>query len=236
MDHLTIKMQPSLNSPNQRFSRHLWILLLAVPILLVMAFAIFQPIQVLPRRSIAPAYDFIDQAGQQFTSDSMRGSMVLYTFSHSQCTAPCTPTSATLAAMQRQLSDVPIDDIPLQFVTLFVDPEVATPTRLQTMAESLEIDPATWHFVTGEADRLKQVIGLGFSTYYGEESNGSFTVDPVFVLVDGLGLIRAVYRTPAPDIAIIKRDLGLLAQEAQNSSGVYRYAYEAAHLFLCYPK
>jgi protein SCO1/2 len=236
MDRITIKIHPFLNRVYQRVSRHLWILLFALPVLSVMAFAVFQPIQVLPRISIAPAYNFIDQEGKQFTSDSMRGSVVLYTFSYSQCTAPCTSTGAALASMQREFSNVPMDNIPLQFVTFFVDPEVATPTRLRTMAESLEIEPENWHFVTGDAVRLKQAIGLGFSTYYAEETKGNFTVDPVFVLVDGLGLIRAVYRTPSPDIATIKRDLGLLTQEARDSRGVYRYAYEAAHLFLCYPK
>ncbi len=221
-----------------------------------MAFAIFQPIRVLPRMSLAPGYSLIDQDGKQFTSESMRGSLVLYTFSHSQCSSPCVPTSATLAALQPELSEVQLGDIPLQFVTIFVDPEHATPEVLGTQAEMLGIDPERWHFVTGDATQLKQVIGSGFSTYYAptdthddanadinadinantHDSSASFTVDPVFVLVDGWGIIRAVYRTPSPDSAIIQRDLGLVVQEIRNSTGVNRYAYEAAHLFLCYPK
>ena len=61
-------------------------------------------------------------------------------------------------------------------------------------------------------------------------------IDPVFALVDGWGVLRAVYRTATPDVEILKRDLRLVVQEVQNSTGVNRYAYEAAHLFLCYPK
>jgi len=33
----------------------------------------------------------------------------------------------------------------------------------------------------------------------------------------------------------VLRDIALLTDEAKNSQGAARYAYEAAHLFLCYP-
>jgi protein SCO1/2 len=201
-----------------------------------MAFAIFQPIKVLPRISLAPGYSLVDQQGKRFTSESVRGSLTLYTFTHSKCIAPCVPTSATLASFETELLAVPVGDIPLQFVTIFVDPESATPSVLHAQADLLGVDPGHWHFVTGDARQLKQVVGAGFGTYYAQESNGAYTVDPVFVLVDGWNIIRAVYRTASPDVTTIKRDLKLVAQEAIKNTGVNRYAYEAAHLFLCYPK
>ena len=60
--------------------------------------------------------------------------------------------------------------------------------------------------------------------------------DPRIVLVDGWGTLRAEYRVTQPDMEIIARDLRLLTEEAQNSEGTARLAYEAAHLFLCYPR
>jgi protein SCO1/2 len=166
----------------------------------------------------------------------VRGSLTLYTFTHSGCVAPCVPTSATLASFQSELLAVPTGEIPLKFVTIFIDPEAATPDVLRVQAERLGVEPSHWHFVTGDPRQLKQVIGSGFSTYYGQNATGGYSVDPVFVLVDGWGIIRAVYRTATPDVAAIQRDLGLVAQEALQSSGVTRYAYEAAHLFSCYPQ
>jgi protein SCO1/2 len=211
-------------------------LMIFILITAVMGFAIFQPIKVLPRLTLAPGYSFVNQEGKRFTSESLRGSLVLYTFSHSQCTSPCILTSATLASLRSELTDVPTGDIPLQFVTIFVNPEQTTPTALQAQADRLGVYTNDWHLVTGDSAQLKHVIGSGFSTYYAQDANGSFTVDPVFVLVDGWGIIRAVYRTAAPDVAIIKRDLRLVAQEVLKSTGVNRVAYEAAHLFLCYPQ
>jgi protein SCO1/2 len=200
-----------------------------------MAFAIFQPIQVLPRVSLAPGYSMSDQDGNSFASESLRGSLVLYTFTHSRCTAPCVPTSATLATLQAELNTVDTGDIPLRFVTLFVDPETATPAAMHTHAEQLGVDFDQWRFVTGDPAELKQVIGSGFGTYYTQEADGSYTVAPTFVLVDGWGIIRAEYRTATPDVEILKRDLSLVAKEALNSKGINRYAYEAAHLLRCTP-
>lgn len=234
--HMNAELQPLRYKASLHRSIPPLYLFFILPILLVMAFVIFKPIKVLPRISLAPGYSLVDQQGKRFTSESVRGSLTLYTFMHSRCTSPCVPTSATLAGFQAELLAVPTADIPLQFVTIFVDPEEATPAVLRAQAQLLGVDPSHWHFVTGAARQLKQVVGAGFSTYYAQEANGAYTVDPVFVLVDGWNIIRAVYRTASPDVATIKRDLRLVAEEALKSTGVNRYAYEAAHLFLCYPQ
>lgn len=207
---------------------------IVVVIAAAMAFAIFQPIRVLPRIKLAPAYSFVDQAGEKFTSESVRGALTLYTFSDSRCTAPCRSTSATLAALQDELGQTQAGALPLNFVTIFVD-SGADPAAAKQTADAA-VDPVGRYLVTGDSKEVKEVVGAGFGVYYGADQQGRFSVDPVFVLVDGWGIMRAVYRTPAPDIAILKRDLSLVAQEVRNSTGVNRYAYEAAHLFLCYPK
>jgi protein SCO1/2 len=84
--------------------------------------------------------------------------------------------------------------------------------------------------------QLKQIIGGGFGVYYTASEDGSFVFDPTFVLVDGAGIVRARYRGETLNLTTLQRDIKLIAQEAQNSDGAMRLAYEAAHLFLCYPK
>ena len=80
------------------------------------------------------------------------------------------------------------------------------------------------------------MIGGGFGLYFGQRDDGSIILDSGYTLVDGAGIIRADYRLYNPDVDIILRDLRLLVEESQNSEGAARYAYEAAHLFLCYPR
>jgi protein SCO1 len=238
---MTTEIQHQAWADDLRPATRLWYLLLLLPIVATIAFAVFQPIQVLPRISLAPAYSLQDQQGEQVTSEDMRGNLVIYTFAHSRCVAPCVPTSATLAALQPALANLDLKGIPLHLVTLYVDEAASAPGQLNTLADELwvETEPtaaAQWRLLTGDADQLKHVIGAGFHTYYSEDTHGNFVVDPVFVLVDGWGIVRATYRTAAPDIDLLKRDLGLIVQEIENSTGVSRYAYEAAHLFMCYPR
>ncbi len=137
--------------------------------------------------------------------------------------------------VQEMVDGMDTGGIPFQQVTLSFDPERDTPERLLSYAESVGADRSSWHFATGDPTRLKNAIGGGFGAYYTQEEDGAFKFDPMFVLVDGWGIIRAKYRTGEPDLATIERDIGMIVEEANNSEGASRVAYEAAHLFLCYP-
>jgi protein SCO1/2 len=232
---MTTEVQQPTWAADTRPSLRLWLALLSIPVLAVMAFAIFRPIQVLPRIALAPGYAFTDQDGERVTSEDMRGGLTLYTFSYSRCDADCADPSRFFQNIQPQIAQLDTGDIPVQFVTISFDPEADTPVALSEYARRLGADPERWRFVTGDADQLKNVIGNGFRVYYHREADGSYTFDSAYALVDGWGILRATYKG-APDPAILQRDIGLILTEARNSTGVNRFAYEAAHLFLCYPR
>jgi protein SCO1 len=213
----------------------LWYGLLFLPLLAVLAFVIFQPVQVLPRMELAPGFTLIDQHGARFTNEDLRGKLTLYTFTHTRCGENCPDTSAVMRAVQAEIDTLDLGGLAPAFVSISFDPAYDTPERLAAYARAVGADGTTWRFATGDPDQLKQIIGAGFRTYYQEREGGAFDYDPVFVLVDGWGIQRAVYRTATPDIDMIRRDFGLIAREVENSVGVNRFAYEAAHLFLCYP-
>jgi protein SCO1/2 len=232
---MTTDIQPAPWLGDHRPPVHLVILLLAIPIVAVMAFILFQPIKVLPRLGLAPAFALTDQDGRRLTSEALRGRLVLYNFTYTRCTPPCPQTSETMRRLQQQLTGLNTGSLPVELVTISLDPAHDTPERLRAYANRLGADTRTWRFVTGEPAQLKNITG-GFGIYSSGDDNVSSTVEPVFALVDGWGLVRAVYRTPTLDLDLVARDLRLIVQEVRNSQGVNRYAYEAAHLFLCYPK
>lgn len=214
---------------------HVALLVLALPLLGIVAFVLFQPIQVLPRISLAPGFSFTDQNGQRLTSEDLRGSLVLYNFTYTGCGEECPQTGPAMRNAQELMARVDTGDIPVQLVTISFDPERDTPGQLRAFAASLGADTTNWHFVTGEASQLKNVIGGGFGAYYERKEDGRFVFDPTFVLVDGWGIIRAKYRMGDLDFDMLQRDIGLIVAEVRNSKGVNKVAYEAAHLFLCYP-
>lgn len=216
-----------------------WRWLWTLPILLALAvagFAILRPIQVLPRITLAPGYALTNQNGDLLTSEAMRGKIVLYSFTYTRCNAPCAQATKLWHDVQQRLPQLDRGAVPIEFVTISIDPAHDSPEVLSRYAAELGADTAVWHFATADPQRLKWIVGSGFGLFFAPQEDGSFTLDQGYMLVDGAGILRAEYRYLNPGADIILRDLGLLLKEAQHSSGAARYAYEAAHLFACYPR
>ncbi|MCX6018214.1 MAG: SCO family protein [Chloroflexi bacterium] len=186
----------------------------------IVAFAVFRPITVLPRSTIAPGWSLTDASGRAINSEMLRGHMVLYNFSSADCSGTCASQQSALQALFDRLDRLPTEP-PITFITLRVDGSTITAHA----AHGHE-----WLTLSGDAPTLKRVVGAGFGVFYDRT-----TLEPALVLVDGWGIRRAEYRQPQPSVDALERDLGLLLDEARNSTGIARYAYEAAHLFLCYP-
>ncbi len=211
--------------------------LLALIVISAFAFKIFQPIQVLPRIRLSPAFDMLDQDWMRLTNEDVRGQMVLYTFTYTNCPSPCHDIDKTMQEIQSRLSEADLGETKMSFITISFDPQIDSPLVLRAHAESIEADTDQWKFVTSPNEALlKTIIGSGFHAYYEKNPDNSFTFDPSFVLVDGWGIIRGEYKyqTEVSTADRILRHIGVLADEVQNSSGPQKVAYEAAHLFLCY--
>jgi protein SCO1 len=225
--------QPARRGPGLRW---VWYILLLIPLIAIVAFATLQPVKVLPRIGLAPSFHLIDHQGQPLISEDLRGSLVLYTFTYTACTPPCPQTDPIFQRVQQQLPHLETYGLPVQLVTISFDPARDRPAQLAAYAQGLGVQAEHWRFATGDPQHLKHVIGGGFGVYYEQSDEAAFTFDPTIVLVDGLGIVRAKYRNRSLNPAILQRDLELVAVEVARSQGPLRLAYEAAHLFLCYPK
>ena len=204
----------------------------------VLLFNIFQPITVLPRHDLSPGFALYSETEQLTTSEDNRGQITLYNFTYSQCAGASCPQSAEyLAAVHQLLVENPPEDIPVALVTITVDPERDTAERRRYFLAQHASDQSVipWRFLGGAADRVRLVVGGGFGVYYRADETDIY-FEPRFVLADGMGIIRAEYRTPEIDPAILLRDIHFVAEEARRSTGAAKLAYEAAHLFMCYPR
>lgn len=202
----------------------------------VMAFAIFEPIQVLPRIRLSPGFALVDQSGTALTSDGARGEVVLYGFAYGDCGEACESSLSTMDEVARRVPvETDLGDVPFRVVTISLDP-ARDADRLGALAERAGADGEIWRWATATSDELRRVVGNGFKVPY-EQSGDEIRFDPRFVLVDGWGVVRGEYRysTLADDADKLVRHVGILGEELRNSSGVASVAYEAAHVFLCYP-
>ncbi len=232
----------SIQEPASRsLLRRPWFLAAAtVGLLLVLGamwFKIFEPIQVLPRIRLAPGFSLTDQRGEQVTSEDLRGSVVLYTFTYASCAEPCPAPEPTMAEIRDQIDQVDLGETEVRFVTLSFDPANDTPDVLRDRANAMGADGDEWFYATGEENLMKPIIGSGFKTYFEARDDGTFAFDPALILVDGSGVVRGEYRyqTRAPDTERILNHIDILGEEVRNSHGAAGLAYEAAHFFLCYP-
>lgn len=203
----------------------------------VLAFAILEPIQVLPRIRLAPGFAATDHTGAIVTSESLRGEVVVYTFTYGNCLEPCAAPEATMAELADRIGEVDMGTTPVRFVTLSFDPARDGPAALAERAARFGADGTSWVYATPDQEQVRNVIGTGFRTWFEEEPDGSFSFDPTLILVDGWGVVRGEYRyqTLAGDTDRILRHIGILGEELRNSRGPGSIAYEAAHFFLCYP-
>ena len=209
----------------------------AILVLGVMAFAIFEPIQVLPRIRLAPGYLLTDQSGASFTSEDARGDITLYSFRYGSCGADCDGIDATVTEVNERIGDVELGGADFRTVSISFDPENDTPEALAASAVELGADGEQWRLATGEESHLANVIRAGFKVWYEEREDGRYAFDPTLILVDGWGVIRGEYeyQTIESDADKIIRHLDILGEEIRNASGAAGLAYEAAHFFLCYP-
>jgi protein SCO1/2 len=207
--------------------------LVAVAILSVVAFAVFQPIKVLPRIGLAPGFSLTDQDGQRLTNEDLRGKVVLYNFSYAGCGAPCEKMDATMREVQDRLAQQ-AGAAPVALVTISFDPERDTPAALRAYANRIGADPARWRLAVGEKAQTKAIIGGGFEAYYEPDGKDGFKFDPALILVDGWGIVRAAHRRQIPTADQILRQIQVIEEEIGKSKGVAKVAYEAAHLFACY--
>ena len=184
---------------------------------------------------------FTNQTGARKTSDDYRGKLTIYNFTYTGCGDGCPQTSKAMQVLRERLSQVKTSDAPFALVTISLDPEHDTPALLKTYAaqfEPVQSSPISWDWLTGDAALTKYVVGGGFSVYYEKPIGPADTAirfDPHYVLVDGAGIIRAEYRSANLDVERVMNDINILIDEVHNSQGAGRLAYEAAHLFRCYP-
>ena len=196
-----------------------------------------QPLQVLPRMRLAPGYALTDQDGGSFTSETARGSVTLYAFSTLDCGEQCDRVSTTMTEVRdRAAGELDLGEVPLRLVTVVVDPSVGD-VELADAAAAHGATVDEWAWITGDAASLRTTVGAGFGRFLDLDDPDGIAFDPGYVIVDGSGIVRGDYRysTLADDADKLVRHLDILATELRYANGAAGFAFDAAHLFLCYP-
>ncbi|HSP77864.1 MAG TPA: SCO family protein [Myxococcaceae bacterium] len=141
-----------------------------------------------------PDVPLVDQHGRQVRlwSDLVRGQVVAINFIFTRCKTICSPMTATLARVRKELGP----DSPVRFISITLDVANDTPERLARFAQPFSPGPG-WSFLTGEKDKVKEaLVALGGYTPDKEAHRplvlvGNATADK-WVRVDGLGSAKSI--------------------------------------------
>ena len=142
-----------------------------------------------------PSFELVDQAGQRFGSEQLRGKVWVANFIFTRCVVTCPVQTALMAKLQERLrANRRWDDIAL--VSFSVDPEYDTPGVLAEFGSTYDADFEHWRFLTGERERIWDLSKNGFKLAV--EERPMEVGMPLFhaahlVLVDGDRRIRGFY-------------------------------------------
>ena len=103
-----------------------------------------------------PDVPVTNQHGEQkrFFSDLVEGRTVAINFMYTSCSAVCSPMTATLSQVQR---DLMARDSKVELVSVSVDPVTDRPPVLKEFAQRFAVKSG-WNFVTGESADIAKLI------------------------------------------------------------------------------
>jgi protein SCO1/2 len=172
----------------------LGVLLLAVIPAVIVPAAVSDP--ELPDLGTVPAFRLVDETGQEFTEDALRGHPTIVNFIFTRCDTICPVIAMKTAQLQHKTSDR--KGVEIKYLSISVDPAHDTPAKLAEFAARYQADPARWRFLTGPEAKVQELVSgplMNSMDVEGKLPSGAPNVvhSGYFLLVDGELAIRGVY-------------------------------------------
>jgi protein SCO1 len=162
----------------------------------------------------APEFALTNQDGKEVKLSQMKGKVLLVSFVFTTCSGSCPATTHRMANVQQKLKQAGLlAPERLQLLSITLDPKRDTPEVLRSYMKLYDLDPATWSFLTGPADRVEQVIEA-WGMWAKPAANGQLDHPSRIFLVDKQGRIREIYNTDLLRADNVVEDIEQLVQES----------------------
>lgn len=167
-----------------------------------------------------PEFSLIDQNGEPFTRENLRGRITIVNFVFTHCPFVC----PTLMEKMEGLS-IALKNEPVHFLSISVDPAHDTPAALREFAKLHNADPARWTFLTGDKADIDRLITDGMKFALTPDTanpitlpDGS-TMDNIihpswFVLLGPDVVVKSLYRpSDAQNMEVLANDVRRMAKD-----------------------
>lgn len=162
---------------------------------------------------LAPSVRLIDSEAKPFDLETLRGKAVVVSFVFTTCDGTCPMTSAAMARTRDLLADRGLWGKSVEFVSISLDPEHDTPNALKTYGRIYEVDPSTWHFLTGSADDVGRVV-KSWDMWAKRTPEGVLDHPSRIFLIDPNGHRREIYNLATFSPEVLADDVRGLLDEA----------------------
>jgi protein SCO1/2 len=151
--------------------KHIWKIGIAMGLTFVTAshFFLQQRPEPPPVLMELPDFSLVDQDGQAFGPDQMRGKVWVVGFVFTRCQSTCPAISQSMVYFQDEYVRASKIEDQVHMLTVTVDPEYDTPERLKAYAGELGADLDHWTFITGDKKAITDFVVGGFKLAVGDK-------------------------------------------------------------------
>ena len=145
-------------------------------------------------------FDLIDQEGNAFTQNSLKGKVHVVDFMFTSCKSVCIPMSNTMYELQQELKRLKLNNVNL--LSISVDSKTDTPKILKDYAKVYNANLNVWKFITGNKQRIWDLSNKDFMLRVEENKDSedmSIFHSGRFAVVDKLGRVRGFYKVITDD-------------------------------------
>jgi protein SCO1/2 len=163
-------------------------------------------LQSLAMRAPAPIaslgeWSLTDHRGQVISNETLKGQVWIASVFFSRCASVCPPQQESLSKVLTHVDDLRAPDKPpIRLVSFTVDAEYDSPEVLKRYAARFGWETPLWSFVTGDAEKLKELLVKRMFLEVGDPSERPGELFDIahtsrFVLVDQNGDVRGYWTT-----------------------------------------
>jgi protein SCO1/2 len=140
-------------------------------------------------------YAFTNQLGQPVRLSDFKGQALAITFFFTRCPIPdfCPRLSKNFQAASEKLGGMPQAPTNWHFLSVTFDPQFDSPAVLKAYAESYHYEPRHWTFLTGPADKIRELASGSDVSYQPE--NGLINHNFRTLIIDAAGHLQMVFPT-----------------------------------------
>lgn len=220
-----------------RNAKTIMIVIGALVLAFVGYFTIGRPIQVLPRVKTALPFEMTDQHRDTYRYPDNAGPMNVYVVAAAWDEEAVERAEQVLELVYTHVRDEDIEEV-VNVAWITPDPGNDDIESFHSLLHRLPVIQKTAASLLSAAPLATRLaVGAGLGIYVGPvpEDGTRVSYEATLALVDDVGYVRGRYALRDLNEQVLLRDVSLLAAEVQ-AEGSERALYQAAHLFLCYPR